>query len=66
MAELINTAQLLKFLSQGSDVPELEQFLVARRVHDRPKTVLQIKDEAGIQGSEAGIQGSGLSISHSS
>ena len=59
MAELINTAQLLKFLSQGSDVPELEQFLVARRVHDRPKTVLQIKDEAG-------IQGSGLSISHSS
>ena len=48
MAELINTEQLLEFLGQGSDLPALEQFLVAHRVHDRPKTVLQLKDEEAL------------------
>ena len=48
MAELINTEQLLEFLGQGSDLPALEQFLVTHRVHDRPKTVLQLKDEEAL------------------
>lgn len=45
MVDLINTEQLLAFLGKGSDLPELERFLVAHRVHDRPKTVLQLKDD---------------------
>ena len=44
MAELIDTEQLVGFLGQGSDLPALEQFLVSHRAHDRPKTVLQLKD----------------------
>ena len=45
MDKLIITGQILEFLGQGSDLPALEQFLVSHRVHDRPKTVLQLKDD---------------------
>ena len=45
MDKLINTEQILEFLGQGSDLPGLEQFLVSHRVHDRPRTVLQLKDD---------------------
>ena len=45
MDKLIITGQILEFLGQGSDLPALEQFLVSHRVHDRPRTVLQLKDD---------------------
>jgi hypothetical protein len=45
MPETITTREILQFIGQGSDLPALEQFLVKYRVHDRPKTVLQLKDE---------------------
>ena len=44
MDKLIITEQILEFLGQGSDLPAFEQFLVSHRVHDRPRTVLQLKD----------------------
>ncbi len=45
MDKLIKTEQLLEFLGKGSDSPALEEFLISHRVHDRPKTVLQLKDD---------------------
>lgn len=46
MPEPITTREILQFIGQGCDLPALEQFLVKYRVHDRPKTVLQLKDDA--------------------
>jgi hypothetical protein len=48
MPEVVNTCEILEFIGQGSDSPALEQFLVTHRVHDRPKTVLQLKDDGVI------------------
>ena len=45
MSEVVNTREILKFIGQGSHLPALEQFLVSHRVHDRPRTVLQLKDD---------------------
>ena len=45
MDKLIKTGQILEFLGKDSDLPALEQFLISHRVHGRPRTVLQIKDD---------------------
>jgi hypothetical protein len=41
----VSTHKLLNLLGKGLDFAALEQFLVDHRVHDRPKTVQQLKDE---------------------
>ena len=48
MPDPINTREILQLIGQGSDLPALDQFLVKHRVHDRPKTVLQLKDEEAL------------------
>ena len=46
---MIDTNELLGFLGRGDDDPDLQRFLVANRIHDRPKTVAQLADEEFIE-----------------
>ena len=41
----INTPQLLDLLGSACGDPRLEQFLTAHRIHDRPRTIAQLREE---------------------